>query len=85
MAWLLLIQTPVSYELNLTTPKSPPDKMKREFHLREVNMDLQKEMTIIRNLKNEMRAIRQRIDKEKNPTKKTEMVKAYRKMSKALS
>jgi len=59
--------------------------MKREFHLREVNMDLQKELTIIRNLKNEMRAIRQRIDKEKNPTKKTEMVKAYRKMSKALS
>ena len=48
-------------------------------------MDLQKEPTIIRNLKNEMRAIRQRIDKEKNPTKKTEMVKAYRKMSKALS
>lgn len=48
-------------------------------------MDLERELTLIRNLKKEMRGIRQRIDKEKNPAKKTKMVKAYRKMSKALS
>jgi len=54
-----------------------------DFHLREVNHDLEREL--IRNLKNEMRTIRQRIDKEKNSAKKTKMVKAYRKMSKALS
>ncbi len=54
-----------------------------EFHLREVNYDLEREL--IRSLKNEMRTIRQRIDKEKNPAKKTKMVKAYREMSKALS
>ncbi len=54
-----------------------------DFHLGEVNRDLEREL--IRNLKNEMRAIRQRIDREKNTAKKTKMVKAYRKMSKALS
>ena len=48
-------------------------------------MDLTKELTLIRNVKNEMRGIRQRIDKEKNPAKKTKMAKAYRKMSEALS
>lgn len=48
-------------------------------------MDLETELILIKNLKNEMREIRQRIDKEKNPRKKTEMAKAYRKMTKALS
>jgi hypothetical protein len=48
-------------------------------------MDLTRELTIIRNIKNEMRGIRQRINKEKNPAKKTKMNKAYRKMSEALS
>lgn len=42
-------------------------------------------LVLIRNLKNEMREIRQRIDKEKNLAKKTKMVKAYRIMSKTLS
>ena len=40
--------------------------------------------TLIRNLKNEMRGIKRRIDKEKDLAKKAEMAKAYRKMSKAL-
>ncbi|MDH5419470.1 MAG: hypothetical protein OEY39_06660 [Candidatus Bathyarchaeota archaeon] len=48
-------------------------------------MDLERELTIIRNLKNEMCGIRQRIDREKNPAKKAKMIKAYRMMSKALS
>ncbi len=48
-------------------------------------MDLEMELTIIKNLKNEMCGIRQRIDREKDPTKKAEMIKAYRMMSKVLS
>jgi len=47
-------------------------------------MDLTKELTLIRNIKNEMRGIKQRIDKEKNPAKKTKMIKAYRKMCETL-
>jgi len=42
-------------------------------------------MTVIRNLKNEMRGIKQRIDREKNPAKKAKMAKAYRTMSQALN
>ena len=45
---------------------------------------MESEQTFIRNLKNEMRGIRQRIDKEKDLRKKTQMLKAYRRMSKAL-
>ncbi len=48
-------------------------------------MDLEQEMTLIKNLKSEMRGIKQHIDGEKNPEKKVKMVKAYRAMSKALS
>lgn len=48
-------------------------------------MDLEIELTIIRNLKNEMCGIRQRIDREKDPAKKAEMTKAYRIMSKVLN
>lgn len=48
-------------------------------------MDLKREQILNENLKNEMRGIRQRIDKEKDPAKKIKMVKAYRIMSKALS
>jgi len=46
---------------------------------------LEGELTIIRNLKNEMCVIRERIDREKNPGKKAKMIKAYRMMLKALS
>ncbi len=48
-------------------------------------MHLETEQILMRNLKTEMRRIRQRINKEKSPARKTEMVKAYRKMSKVLS
>ena len=48
-------------------------------------MDLEQRMTVIRNLRSEMRGIKQRIDREKDPAKKVEMIKAYRTMSKALS
>ena len=47
-------------------------------------MDLTKELTLIRNIKNEMRGIRQRIDKEKDRAKKAKMIKAYRKMCETL-
>jgi len=48
-------------------------------------MDLEQEMTVIRNLRSEMREIKQQIDREKNSAKKVKMIKAYRTMSKALS
>ena len=48
-------------------------------------MDLGQEMAVIRNLRSEMRGIKQRIDREKDPAKKVQMIKAYRTMSKALS
>lgn len=64
---------------------SLPAKSAHEFHPLEAKMALESEQILIRNLKNEMRGIRQQIDREKNPRKQTEMIKAYRKMSKALS
>ena len=48
-------------------------------------MDLERKMTVVRNLRDEMRGIKQRIDREKNTAKKAKMAKAYRTMSKALS
>jgi len=48
-------------------------------------MALEKELILIRNLKNEMHGMRQRIDREENPTKKAKMIKAYRIMSRVLS
>jgi len=47
-------------------------------------MILKRELILSRRLKNEMRRIRQRIDKEKDLAKKSKMIKAYRKMSKTL-
>jgi len=45
---------------------------------------MESEQIFVRSLKHEMRGIRQRISQEKDPRKKTQMLKAYRKMSKAL-
>ena len=42
------------------------------------------ELALHEKLKNEMRRIRQRIDEEKDRTKKAKMIKAYRKMSETL-
>lgn len=47
-------------------------------------MNLKGTLTLLRNLKNEMRGIRQQINEEKDREKKTKMLKAYRKMSKTL-
>jgi len=47
-------------------------------------VDLKRELILSERLKNEMRRIRQRIDKEKDLAKKSKMIKAYRKMSKTL-
>lgn len=47
-------------------------------------MALKKELTLRKRLENELRRIRQRIDKEENPAKKNKMIKAYRKMSETL-
>jgi len=47
-------------------------------------MELKREIILRERLKNEMHRIRQRIDEEKNPAKKTKMIKAYRKMSETL-
>ena len=47
-------------------------------------MDLESEPNLSKRVKNEMRRIRQQIDREKNPAKKTKMIKAYRKMSETL-
>jgi hypothetical protein len=47
-------------------------------------MGMKRELILSKRLKNEMRGIRQRIDKEKDLTKKSRMVKAYRKMSETL-
>ena len=42
------------------------------------------ELILSERLKNEMRMIKQRIDNEKDRTKKGKMIKAYRKMSETL-
>ena len=46
--------------------------------------NLKMEPILRERLKNEMRRIRQRIDEEKDRTKKAKMIKAYRKMSETL-
>jgi len=46
-------------------------------------MDLESGL-IRKDVKNEMRRIRQRIDKEKNPAKKAKMIKSYLEMFEAL-
>ncbi|UCE15537.1 MAG: hypothetical protein JSV12_06590 [Candidatus Bathyarchaeota archaeon] len=48
-------------------------------------MDLKREPTLIKKLKTEMHELSKRINKEKNSTKKAKMVKAFHRMSKALS
>ena len=45
---------------------------------------MESEQIFVRSLKREMRGIRQRINKEKDSRKKTQMLKAYRRMSKAI-
>ena len=45
---------------------------------------MKRKLTLSERLKNEMRGIRQRIDKEKDRAKKAKMIKAYRKMSEML-
>jgi len=45
---------------------------------------LKMELILRERLKNEMCRIRQRIDEEKDRTKKAKMIKAYRKMSETL-
>lgn len=45
---------------------------------------MERELILMRNLKNEMRDIRQRIDRERNAPKRIKMFKSYRKMSRAL-
>ena len=45
---------------------------------------MKRKLTLSERLKNEMRGIRQRIDKEKDGAKKAKMIKAYRKMSEML-
>ena len=47
-------------------------------------MELKRELILRKKLENEMRRIRQRIDEEKDQTKKDKMIKAYRKMSETL-
>ena len=42
------------------------------------------ELILRERLKNEMRRIKQRIDEEKDRTKKAKMIKSYRKMSETL-
>ena len=51
---------------------------------REVNPDLESELILSRKLESELRRIRQRIDEERNRTKKAKMIKAYRKMAETL-
>jgi len=46
-------------------------------------MDLESEK-ILKEIKNELRRIRQRIDKEKNSAKKAKMIKAYLEMIETL-
>ena len=46
---------------------------------------LKQELALHKRLKNELGRIRQQIDKEENPTKKSKMIKAYRKISKTLT
>jgi len=48
-------------------------------------MTLKENPIFLRRLENELRNIRQRIDKEKNPAKKAKMINAYDKMSMALT
>jgi hypothetical protein len=48
-------------------------------------MVLKQELALRKRLNNELGKIRQRIDKEENPGKKSKMIKAYRKMSKTLT
>ena len=45
---------------------------------------MKRKLALSERLKNEMRGIRQRIDKEKDRAKKAKMIKAYRKMSEML-
>jgi len=45
---------------------------------------LKMEIILRERLKNEMRRIKQRIDEEKDRTKKAKMIKFYRKMSETL-
>ena len=45
---------------------------------------MKRKLTLSERLKNEMRGIRQQIDKEKDRAKKAKMIKAHRKMSEML-
>jgi len=77
--WLLVIQTLVSYNLNLIALETFS-----RAHIGRRIMDLESEPNLGKRVKNELHRIRQRIDREKNPTKKAKMIKAYRKMSETL-
>jgi hypothetical protein len=48
-------------------------------------MVLPTELTLRKRLNNELRRIRQRIDKEKDRAKKAKMINAYRRMSETLT
>lgn len=47
-------------------------------------MDLSTELTLSKKLNNELRRIRQRVDREKNRVKKAKMMKAYRRIFETL-
>lgn len=81
---ILLIQTWISYELNLITEDVLTKRNQPQSHILRRRNRMESEQIFARGLKREMRGIRQRIGKEKDSRKKTQMLKAYRRMSKAL-
>ena len=84
LKYLKSVSKPSEWIRNAVDEKRKREEKNRRLHTERWTKDLKMELILGDRLKKEMSKIEQRINKEKDLTKKAKMIKAYSKMSETL-